>query len=221
MRRTRFFIVPGDVRWHYTRETPQPGEQAAVKAVHACPASFRLELQATMQQIDCNDRVSIHLTPPVVRMASISLYTILRSSSHAHTSAMDSSTTAKDDKDLNQPRKRSSADEVVTDDRREPASVADVYILVGRTAQTQSELVRKGFARLMPAFTKHWAVRVRWTTGEDMVWQIFQADKEVLSPVCSDYARVRRHFTASYKVCQTHNSAPEVFDAGMSVREQA
>lgn len=173
-----------------------------------------------MQQIDCNDRVSIHLTPPVVRMASISLYTILRSSSHAHTSAMDSSTTAKDDKDLNQPRKRSSADQVVTDDRREPASVADVYILVGRTAQTQSELVRKGFARLMPAFTKHWAVRVRWTTGEDMVWQIFQADKEVLSPVCSDYARVRRHFTASYKVCQTHNSAPEVFDAGMSVREQ-
>jgi len=69
----------------------------------------------------------------------------------------------------------------------------------------------------MPAFTKHWAVRVRWTTGEDKVWQIFQADKEVLSPVVSDFAWVRRHFTASYKVCQTHNGAHEVSDAGMPV----
>jgi hypothetical protein len=154
---------------------------------------------------------------------TFSLYTILQghSSSHAHTSGMDSSTTVKDDKDLDQPHKRSfNDDEMVTNDEREPASVADVYILVGRTAQTQSELVRKGLARLMPAFTKHWAVRVRWTTGEDKVWQIFQADKEVLLPIVSDFARVRRHFTASYKVCQTHNSAHEVFDAGMSVRDR-
>jgi hypothetical protein len=134
---------------------------------------------------------------------------------------MDSSTTAKDHKDLDQPQKRPFTDEVATNDGREPASVADVYILVGRTAQTQSELVRKGFARLMPAFTKHWAVRVRWATGQDKVWQIFQADKEVLLPVVSDFARVRRHFTASYKVCQTHNSAHEVFDAGMSVRDRS
>jgi hypothetical protein len=129
---------------------------------------------------------------------------------------MDPFTTAKDDKNLDQSQKHAFTDEFVTNVGREPTSVADVYILVGRTAQSQSDLVRKIFAQRMPAFTKHWAVRVRWTTGEDKVWQIFQADKELLSPVVSDFARVRRHFTASYKVCQTHNSAHEVSDAGMS-----
>lgn len=129
---------------------------------------------------------------------------------------MDEFNTAKDDKNLDQSQKHAFTDEFVTNVGREPTSVADVYILVGRTAQSQSHLVPKGNAQLMPAFTKHWAIRVRWTTGEDKVWQIFQADKEVLSPVVSDFARVRRHFTASYKVCQTHNSAHEVSDAGMS-----
>jgi hypothetical protein len=46
-----------DVQLHHN-ETPKRAEQAAVKAVYACPASFRLELQATMQQIDRNDRIS-------------------------------------------------------------------------------------------------------------------------------------------------------------------
>jgi hypothetical protein len=130
---------------------------------------------------------------------------------------MDPFTTANDDKDFDRSQKHAFTDEFVTNVGREPTSVADVYILVGRTAQSQSDLVPKGFAQLMPAFTKHWAVRVRWTTGEDKVWQIFQADKEVLSPVVSDFAWVRRHFTASYKVCQTHNGAHEVSDAGMPV----
>jgi len=152
---------------------------------------------------------------PIPRI--FAFYNILRGhiSSHASTSGMDSSATAKDDKDLDQSRKRSSTDDIVTSDGHEPASVADVYILVGRTAQTQSELMRIGFARLMPAFTKHWAVRVQWTTGEDKVWQIFQANKELLSPVCSDYARVRQHFKACYMAGRTRYTSHEVSNAGM------
>jgi hypothetical protein len=130
---------------------------------------------------------------------------------------MDQYTTAKDDKDLDQNQKLALTDEFVTNVGCEPTSVADVYLLVGRTAQ--SDLVPKGFAQLMPAFTKHWAVRVRWATGEDKVWQIFQADKEVLLPVASDFARVRRYFKASYKVCETHDSVHEVFNAGMLARD--
>ena len=149
----------------------------------------------------------------------LSTRALLISNKNVITLRMDSHTTAKDDKDLGQSQKHAFTDEFVTNVGRELASVADVYILIGRTAQSQSDLVPKGFAQLMPAFTKHRAVRVRWTTGEDKVWQIFQADKEVLLPVVSDFARVRRHFTASYKVCETHDSAHEVVNAGMSARD--
>lgn len=47
---------------------------------------------------------------------------------------------------------------------------------------------------------------MKWTNGDDKIWQIFQD----LVPECSDYARVRRHFTVCQQVGQTCNPVAEV-----------
>jgi hypothetical protein len=74
------------------------------------------------------------------------------------TLGMDPWTIAKDDKDLENPRKRSFADELVAYVGRKPASVADVYILVGRNAQSQSAV-----------YTFHWQDIMRTTQFLTMI----------------------------------------------------
>ena len=73
-----------DVQSHHNG-TPKRAEQAAAKAVHACPASFSLILQANMQQINCNDRMKYALhrlfsvLPPIsIKTSNVHIYTWLQ-----------------------------------------------------------------------------------------------------------------------------------------------
>jgi hypothetical protein len=68
--------------------------------------------------------------------------------------------------------------------------------------------------RNLPAFTKHWAVRVKWAGGQDKIWQIFATNKEVTLPWCEDYDLARNHFGSCYKVGHTHNTAREIQNIG-------
>jgi hypothetical protein len=93
---------------------------------------------------------------------------------------------------------------------------ADIYVLVGTNIQSQSSPAsgtarrRKRLAQMAPAFVKHWAIRVRWTNGDDKVWQIYQD----LKPDCSDYEGMKRYFTSCYEAGGTDYSLEEVSDEG-------
>jgi hypothetical protein len=97
---------------------------------------------------------------------------------------------------------------------------ADVYILTSRTAQSQAPFLLKKIRKILPckgpAFTKHWAIRVTWANGDDKVWQIFQADKMVLSPKCSDHNTVRMYFDRYHHVGRTYHSMNEISKIGSS-----
>jgi hypothetical protein len=84
------------------------------------------------------------------------------------------------ERNLNQARHDTGAD------KTSGHELANVYVLVSRTAQSQppllKERIRKKLSNKMPAFTKHWAIRAMWANGDDKVWQIFQANKLVISP---------------------------------------
>jgi hypothetical protein len=104
-------------------------------------------------------------------------------------------------------------------DKKSGHGLADVYVLVSQTAQSQPPLlrerIRNRLSNKMPAFTKHWAIRATWANGDDKVWQIFQANKLVLSPRCDDYNTVRRHFRHCHHVGQTHYSMEKISQIGI------
>jgi hypothetical protein len=105
-------------------------------------------------------------------------------------------------------------------DKTSGHGLADVYVLFSRTAQSQppllTERIRKRLSNKMPAFTKHWAIRATWANGDDKVWQIFQANKSVMSPRCSDYNTVRRHFCHCIHVGQTQYNMEKISRIGIS-----
>jgi hypothetical protein len=107
-------------------------------------------------------------------------------------------------------------------DKKSGHGLADVYVLVSRTAQSQTPLlterIRNRLSNKMPAFTKHWAIRATWANGDDKVWQIFQANRLVMSPRCSDYNAVRRHLRHCHHVGQTHYSMEEISRIGISTQ---
>ena len=98
------------------------------------------------------------------------------------------------------------------------ACFANVYVLTSRTAQSALpfSLGKLRLSYKIPAFTTHWAVRVRWANGDDKVWQIFQADKMVLSPKCSDHVRVQKYFDCCHHVGRTYHSMHEISQIGIS-----
>lgn len=74
---------------------------------------------------------------------------------------MDPIATSNVKQNLDPNQKCSLTNELAADVARDPASVADVYILVGRNVQSQSGLMRKTLTQRANALTKHWVSETR------------------------------------------------------------
>ena len=91
-------------------------------------------------------------------------------------------------------------------DSHEAPHTGSIYYLVGRNTQEVPII-----GSMVPAAaTRHWAARVKWWEGNDLVWEVFQDGNRVILSGPSSYAEVQYRFDQAYPSGSTTKTAEEV-----------